>query len=116
MYREKIKELRTWKLNPNRKPLIIQGARQVGKTWLIREFGETEFKQMVYINFEHQVELQNLFLQDLNTSRIISVLEVYSLKKIIPEDTLIVFDEIQSAQKGRRIIPLLISSLFQFQS
>ena len=100
MYREKIKELKAWKLNPDRKPLIIQGARQVGKTWLIREFGGTEFKQMVYVNFEHQAELQNLFLQDLYIPRIISVLEAFTIKKITPEDTLIVFDEIQSAEKG----------------
>ena len=100
MYREKIKELKEWKLNPNRKPMIVQGARQVGKTWLIREFGKTEFKKMVYVNFEHNVELQNLFLQDLHIPRIISALEAFSSKSITPEDTLIVFDEIQSAQKG----------------
>ncbi|MCL1933545.1 MAG: AAA family ATPase [Candidatus Azobacteroides sp.] len=100
MYREKIKDLKAWKLNPNRKPLIIQGARQVGKTWLIREFGKTEFKQLIYVNFEHQVELQNLFLQDLYIPRIISALEAFTLKKIIPENTLIAFDEIQSAEKG----------------
>ena len=100
MYREKIKELKAWKLNPDKKPLIVQGARQVGKTWLIREFGTTEFRQMVYINFEHSIELQNLFLQDLYIPRIISALEAFTSQKITPEDTLIVFDEIQSAPKG----------------
>jgi predicted AAA+ superfamily ATPase len=100
MYREQINSLKKWKLSKNRKPLIVQGARQVGKTWLIQEFGETEYRQMVYVNFEHAVELQDMFLQDLQTRRIISALEVFALKKITPDDTLIVFDEIQSAPKG----------------
>ena len=100
MYRTKIKELHEWKLRENRKPLIVQGARQVGKTWLIQEFGRTEYRQTVYVNFEHQVELQGLFLQDLHTNRIISALEAFTRTKITPDDTLIVFDEIQSAPKG----------------
>jgi predicted AAA+ superfamily ATPase len=100
MYRSKIKQLKEWKLSHNRKPLIVQGARQVGKTWLIKEFGKTEFKQMVYINFENETRLQELFLQDLNPKRIINTLELYFQIKIVAENTLIVFDEIQSAQKG----------------
>jgi predicted AAA+ superfamily ATPase len=100
MYRIKIKELINWKLSNNRKPLIVQGARQVGKTWLIKEFGKAHFKQMVYVNFEDEVRLQDLFLQDFNSKRIITTLEIYFQIKISPENTLIVFDEIQSAQKG----------------
>jgi len=100
MYRTKLNALIDWKKQSDRKPLILQGARQVGKTWLIKEFGRTAFNQMVYINFEDTPQLQNMFLQDFNIHRIISVLEVFSGIKIIPEDTLIVFDEIQSAQKG----------------
>ena len=100
MYRTKIKAFTDWKKQPDRKPLIVQGARQVGKTWLIKEFGKTAFKKMVYINFEDTVELQNMFLQDFNISRLITVLEVFSGIQINPEDTLIVFDEIQSAKKG----------------
>jgi len=100
MYRKKIKELKTWKLNPNKKPLIVQGARQVGKTWLIKEFGKTEFKQTVYVNFEKEIRLQNLFLQDLNPKRIIATLEAFFMTKIQSDNTLIVFDEIQSAPKG----------------
>jgi len=100
MYRTKIKELTDWKLRKNRKPLIIQGARQVGKTWLIKEFGKTAFKQTVYINFEKEIRLQDLFLQDLNPKRIIAVLEAFFETKINAENTLIVFDEIQSAPKG----------------
>jgi predicted AAA+ superfamily ATPase len=100
LYREKIKDLQKWKLNPARKPLIVQGARQVGKTRLIKEFGNTDFSKMVYVNFEYHTELQNLFLQDLHIPRIISALEAFTSQKIIPKETLIVFDEIQSAPKG----------------
>jgi predicted AAA+ superfamily ATPase len=100
MYRVKIKELKKWKLSANRKPLIVQGARQVGKTWLIQEFGKTEFNQMVYVNFENETRLQELFLQDLNPERIITTLEMFFQTKIVAENTLIVFDEIQSAHKG----------------
>ncbi|MDR1544000.1 MAG: ATP-binding protein [Prevotellaceae bacterium] len=100
MYRAKIKEFIQWKLSTNRKPLIVQGARQVGKTWLIREFGKTEFAQTVYINFEKTNRLQDLFLQDLDPQRIISVLEAFFKTKIDAANTLIVFDEIQSAPKG----------------
>jgi len=100
MYRAKIKELIKWKLDKNKKPLIVQGARQVGKTWLIQEFGKTAFKKMVYINFEHETALQDLFLKDLHIPRIMTALEAYSGISISAEDTLIVFDEIQSAPKG----------------
>ena len=100
MYRTKIKELIDWKNQIDRKPLIVQGARQVGKTWLIKEFGKTAFKKTVYINFEDTPELQNMFLQDFNIRRIITVLEAFSGIQVVPEDTLIVFDEIQSAVKG----------------
>ena len=100
MYRLKMEELKQWKSGKNRKPLIVQGARQVGKTWLIKEFGKHEFEQMVYVNFEQQIRLQSLFVQDLDPRRIISTLELFFQIKIVPETTLIVFDEIQSAEKG----------------
>ena len=100
MYRTQIKGLIGWKNQIDRKPLIVQGARQVGKTWLIREFGKSAFKRTVYINFEDTPELQNMFLQDFSIRRIITVLEAFSGTQIVPEDTLIVFDEIQSAKKG----------------
>ena len=100
MYRTKIKELINWKLSDGRKPLIVQGARQVGKTWLLKELGKTEFKQTIYVNFEKEVRLQDLFLQDLNPKRIIETLEAFFTTKIDAENSLIVFDEIQSAPKG----------------
>ena len=100
MYRTKINDLLKWKLSKTRKPLILLGARQVGKTWLIQEFGKMEYKQVAYINFEHPNAPQNLFEIDFDTDRIITVLNAFCKLKIMPEDTLIVFDEIQAAPKG----------------
>jgi len=100
VYRKILNKLIEWKLNKNKKPLIFLGARQVGKTWLIQEFGKTEYKQMVYINFEDSQELRETFLPDLNTKRLITNFELYSSLKITPEDTLIVLDEIQAAPRG----------------
>jgi predicted AAA+ superfamily ATPase len=100
MYRNEIKKLIEWKLDKNRKPLVFLGARQVGKTWLIQEFGRTEYKQMVYINFEKSEELRGTFLHDLDPERLITNFEFYADFKITPEDTLIVLDEIQEAPRG----------------
>lgn len=84
----------------NRKPLIVKGARQTGKTWLLKEFGNSAYQNMVYINFEENPSLQNLFINDFDVTRIITALEVFSGVKIEIENTLIVLDEIQSADKG----------------
>jgi hypothetical protein len=100
MYRYKIKELNYWKLSKYRKPLIVLGARQVGKTWLIQEFGRMEYKQVVYINFEKMKVLKNLFEVDFDTNRILTSLSIIARKEIRAEDTLIVFDEIQEASGG----------------
>ncbi|MDP4201149.1 MAG: ATP-binding protein [Bacteroidota bacterium] len=100
MYREKINELKKWKEDKFRKPLIVRGARQVGKTWLLQEFGRTSFSKLVYVNFEEVPALQNIFLHDFDIQRIITILQIQSQTTITPEDTLIVFDEIQSAERG----------------
>jgi len=100
MYREKLKELVAWKESPFRKPLILRGARQVGKTWLLEEFGRTSYEKCVYINFEDTPALQSLFATDFNIERIINILQIHTQTTITPEDTLIVFDEIQSAGRG----------------
>jgi len=100
MYRSSIIRLKEWKLEQSRKPLIILGARQVGKTWLIQEFGKQEYKQTVYINFEKMKQLRNLFDQDFDIQRIITTLSVFARTKINAEDSLIVFDEIQDAPGG----------------
>ncbi len=100
MYRSIINNLKKWKLSPERKPLIFSGARQVGKTYLLKEFGKKEYKQMAYINFEHPNAPKNLFEVDFDADRIITVLNAYCNLKINSEDTLIIFDEIQAAPKG----------------
>lgn len=107
MYRKSINDLIKWKNNPNRLPLIIRGARQVGKTWLMKEFGKQEYKQVAYISFDNNPRLQELFKQDFNIKRIIDVLEIEVGFKITPKDTLIIFDEIQEN-------PLAITSLKYF--
>lgn len=100
MFRLKSKSLIEWKLSPNRKPLVLLGARQVGKTWLVREFGKSEYKQLVYINFEDSDAPKDIFQSDFNIDRIITLLNAYSGLRISSDDTLIVFDEIQTAPRG----------------
>ena len=100
MYREAITQLNDWKEDKFRKPLILRGARQVGKTWLLQEFGRTSYAKFVYVNFEDSPALQNIFIADFDIDRIITVLQIHSGVTITAEDTLIVFDEIQSAERG----------------
>src|SRR5690554_2153290 len=100
MYRNKINRLNKWKLSKKRKPLVFLGARQVGKTYLLQEFGKTAYKQLAYVNFEHPNAPKNLFEIDFDADRIITVLNAYCNLKINPDDTLIVFDEIQAVPKG----------------
>ena len=100
MYRTKIKELIDWKLNKNKKPLILLGARQVGKTWLLHSFGKAEYKQMLYINFEDDGAPKDIFQSDFDIDRIITLLNAYSSLRISAENTLLIFDEIQTAPRG----------------
>lgn len=100
MNRFLIREMIVWKNSSNRKPLIIQGARQVGKTWLMKEFGKQEFQQVVYLNFESSSRLKNLFTIDFNIERIITIIEIETNQKINAENTLLIFDEIQEVEQG----------------
>jgi predicted AAA+ superfamily ATPase len=100
MYRSKIKRLTSWMLDKNKKPLILLGARQVGKTYLLQQFGKQEYRQVVYINFEREERMKDIFIQDLDPKRLITNFEFYAGFKITPEDTLIILDEIQAAQRG----------------
>lgn len=95
MYRQAIEDLKKWKDNPNRKPLIIRGARQVGKTWLMREFGKSCFDHTVYINFDSNERMNELFSGDMDIHRIVLGLELEAGFKINPENTLMIFDEVQ---------------------
>lgn len=100
MYRYAMESLYKWKKGRNRKPLIIEGARQVGKTWLMREFGKQAYQNTVYINFDSNSRMSELFSSDLDVSRILMGLELYSDVKIDPENTLIIFDEVQEVPKA----------------
>lgn len=100
MKRTLISDLERWKNNPKRKPLIVQGARQVGKTWIMKEFAKSSFKNVVYINFESSVRLQSIFTDDFDIPRIISIFEIETGVKISPNDTVLILDEIQEAKKG----------------
>ena len=100
MYRFAIETLYQWKENKYRKPLIIEGARQVGKTWLMKEFGQKAYKDTVYINFDSNSRMAELFSMDLNTERLILGLELYAGRKIDPNTTLLIFDEVQEVPKA----------------
>lgn len=100
MYRTAIELLYKWKDKKSRKPLIIRGARQVGKTWLMKEFGAKAYKKYVYISFDNNQRMQELFAADLNIERIVIGLELYAGHKIDPADTLMIFDEIQEVPKA----------------
>lgn len=100
MYRILIEELKKWKDKKRRLPLILQGARQVGKSWLLKEFGNQCFKNTVYVNFENITGLDDVFAGSINPARIISYLSAMYGKKIIPEDTLIIFDEVQEEPRA----------------
>ncbi|MEA1878957.1 MAG: ATP-binding protein [Bacteroidota bacterium] len=98
MKRDAIHSLIRWKNKQDRKPLIIRGARQVGKTWLIKEFGGNEYSQIAYVNFESSKLLKTLFLENFDIQRIITAIQIETGIQINAEDTLIVFDEIQEAE------------------
>jgi len=107
MYRFAIEKLYKWKKSKCRKPLIIEGARQVGKTWLMKEFGSKAYANTVYINFDSNSRMADLFASDLNTDRLIMGLELYAGYKIDAENTLLIFDEVQE-------VPRALSSLKYF--
>ena len=94
------KELLKWKDNPNKRPLMIYGARQVGKTYSAIEFGKAHYADVAYFNFENNMPLCSIFEQDLDVERILTALDALSGKRILPEQTLIIFDEIQAAPKA----------------
>ena len=100
MYRIAIEKLYKWKSSKRRKPLIIEGARQVGKTWLMKEFGKQAYADTVYINFDSNSRMADLFSADLDTDRLIMGLELYAGRKINPDNTLLIFDEVQEVPRA----------------
>ena len=100
MERTCMAELVAWKGRSGRKPLIVKGARQTGKTWLVKEFGRRQFADTVTIDFMLDESYKSLFAQDLDPRRIITQIELRTGRRIDPEDTLLFFDEIQEAPRG----------------
>lgn len=100
MDRFAIKDLIKWKDAPRRKPLIIEGARQVGKTWLVKEFASKHYKSIAYVNFESQKNLKNLFRDDFDVNRILQTISIATGVSIVPGETLIFLDELQEAEGG----------------
>ena len=100
MYRIAIEKLLKWKQSKRRKPLIIEGARQVGKTWLMKEFGKQAYADTVYINFDSNSRMAELFASDLDTERLIMGLELYVGRKINPDNSLLIFDEVQEVPRA----------------
>ena len=99
MRRNFIKKLEGWKDSSSRKPLILWGARQVGKTWLMKEFARTHFENSLYISFYNNQKAASVFEGDYDTKRILTTLEIQNNMKITPQKTLIIFDEVQAAPK-----------------
>ena len=95
MKRNAIEALLIWKNDEERKPLVLKGARQVGKTWLMKEFGRSQYENYVYFNFDEEDELRSVFETNKNPKRIIELLSLIAGEKILPGTTLIIFDEIQ---------------------
>ena len=95
MKRDFYQNLLTWKSESLRKPLILQGARQVGKTYILKQFGSQEYRQLLYINFEKMAKVTSLFTEGLQVNELIKKLALYFDVPIEPETTLIVFDEVQ---------------------
>ena len=95
MYRKVFVKLAEWKASPRRKPLILKGARQVGKTWLMKEFGRQNYEKTFYFSFEKDVELAKIFATNKDPYRIVSLLGAIKNDKIEKEKHLIIFDEIQ---------------------
>ena len=98
--RNAIQDLIRWKNDAERKPLVLRGARQVGKTWLMKEFGRNYYKSFVYFNFDEEDELKSIFETNKNPQRIIELLSMICGEKILPEETLIIFDEIQECPEA----------------
>ncbi len=100
MKRNAIEKLKEWKNSADRKPLVLRGARQVGKTWLMKEFGRSYYENFVYFNFDEEDELKSIFEVNKNPYRIVELLSIIAGDKIEPEKTLILLDEIQECPEA----------------
>ncbi len=99
MERFAIKKMLAWKQSSRRKPLILKGVRQVGKTWILKEFGKRYYKNVAYFNFDENEEFKQFFETTKDVSRILQNLMLASGQQILPGETLVIFDEVQDAPK-----------------
>ena len=100
MKRDIYENLLEWKSSPRRKPLLLQGARQTGKTFILKQFGRNEYEKIIYCNFEENPDLDQFFHRDLNPKRIVSDLSIYMNQTIRPGVDLLIFDEIQVSNRA----------------
>lgn len=100
MKRKITQQIIEWKSSPTRKPLILNGARQVGKTFILREFGRENYKNTVYVNLESNGTVASMFNDDISPSKLIKYLEAETRERILPNETLIILDEIQSCERA----------------
>ena len=100
MEREAYQALKAWKANPARKPLLLQGARQVGKTYLLKDFARREYPDSAYLNFEETPDLASIFSGELTVSRLIEIISAFQAKTIRPDSTAIILDEIQACPRA----------------
>lgn len=114
MQRDILDKLIQWKTKPNRKPLIIQGARQVGKTWVMKHFGEQAFEQVAYINFDNNPRMKTLFSGDYDINRLILGLKIESGVDIQADNTLLIFDEIQEVSQALSSLKYFYENAPQF--
>ena len=114
MYRTAIEKMKKWKESRFRKPLIIEGARQVGKTWLMKEFGRQFYQKTVYVNFDSNKQMKDLFTSSLDIEKIIMGLEIYSDMSISPENTLIIFDEVQEVPEALKSLKYFYENAPQY--
>ena len=104
MERDIFEKLLQWKIDVNRKPLLLQGARQIGKTWVMREFGRREFKYVAEFNVDEVKELKQVFARTKDPQRLIMDLSLYVSVPILPEETLIIIDEIQESEDALNVL------------
>lgn len=114
MYRTLLHALHEWKQKSGRKPLIIRGARQVGKTWVMKEFGKTEYQKTYYLNFDSNAVAKSLFEGTITPDIIIPNLELYFGEKINPENSLLIFDEIQEVPRALTSLKYFSEDAFEY--
>ena len=93
MKRNAMEELKKWQTDPERKPMVLRGARQVGKTWLMKEFGKTQFKKVAYVTVYNNQRMKRVFDDDYDIDRIIMNINIETKMEVTPEDTLIIYCE-----------------------